>query len=190
MAISDKVSSVYAEALLGLAVEQGDPEAVEGELREVGAVLTGDETVWGFFRSPLIQSEVKMRVVDAQLKSQISELLYNFIGVVSHRRRLTHLPEIIEAYGDLLDQHLKRRRVDVKSAVAMSEAQIEALKASIEKYTGQSVIMTVSEDPALLGGLKIRTGDIMIDSSKQSQLANLRKILMQRKILGEDYYEN
>ena len=80
--------------------------------------------------------------------------------------------------------------MEVRTAVALSNEQVEALKSSIEKYTGQSVIMNVEEDAELLGGMKIRSGDLLIDSSKQSQLASLKQILMTRKILGEEYYEN
>jgi F-type H+-transporting ATPase subunit delta len=190
MAISDKVASVYAEALLGLAVEAKEAEATEEELLALNAALTADKNVWGFFRSPLIRSKVKMRVVDAQLKSQLGTLLYNFTGVVTGRGRLGSLPEIVSAYSGLLDKHLKRRRVDVQTAVPLDGSQVDALKAAIEKYTGQSVIMSVSEDAELLGGMKIRSGDLLIDSSKKSQLAGLRQSLMQRKILGEEYYEN
>ena len=190
MAVSDKVASVYAEALLGLSVEAGEQEAVEAELRDLSAMFLGDEAVWGFFRSPLIQGDVKMKVLDSQVKGKISKLLYNFLGVLAGRRRFLHLPDIAEAYSDLLDQHLGRRRVEVLSAVSVGEAEQAALKSAIEKYTGQTVIMSVTEDAALLGGMKIRSGDLLIDSSYQSKLASLRQILTTRKILGEEYYEN
>lgn len=190
MAISDKVAATYAEALLGLAEEAGQAAAMEQEFHDLSAAIMADPVVWGFFRSPLVQGEVKMRVVDAQLKSKISTLLYNFLGVLAKRRRFINLPEIVEAFSDLLDQHLNRRRVEVRSAVALTEGQVEGLKKAIEHFSGQGAILTVSEDPGLLGGMVIRSGDLLIDSSMQSKLASLRQILMHRKILGEEYYEN
>jgi F-type H+-transporting ATPase subunit delta len=89
-----------------------------------------------------------------------------------------------------VDQLLGRRKVDVEAGSELSEDQTRALIQELEGYLKKKVVLNYKANPDLIGGLYIRSGDLMIDASIKNSLAMYKKTLLDRKILGEGYYEN
>jgi len=186
----DKISHVYATALLEIAEAGSALENTVDELQTILAVLTANPIVWGFFGSPLFKPEQKLPVLEKVFKKAVSPLIYNFLGTLIIRRRLDHLPDIQKTFAELVDVKLGRSRVQVYTAVSLSDAQSAELKKTLEAYLKSTVILDTVSKPDLIGGMIIRSGDVVIDSSLRSALENMKHTLGKQKIFGEDYYEN
>ncbi|MCR9144263.1 MAG: ATP synthase F1 subunit delta [bacterium] len=194
-----KIASVYAEALVELVLDQAGTgaegqktalEALETELGGLIAALQEDSTVWDFFRSPVVGSAAKQKVLDQVLKNSLSKDLYNFTGVLNVRGRLNELPAILAAYTKLADDQVGRRRVTVYSAEKLSDSDREQLLAAVKSYFDRNIIMENELKPELIGGLVVRSGDHVLDTSIQSRLKRFKQIMLDQKIAGETYYEN
>ena len=187
---AEKIATVYAQAALELASGSSAMESLGQELQQVSAALFADANVRNFFGSPLISSGEKWRLLEKVLKDFSGTLLYNFLGVLVARGRMQHLPEIVIAYGEALDKALNRKRVEVQSSVAIQESQLESLRKILKKQLNAEIILELKENPDLIGGLKLLTGDIVMDNSIKSSLKRIRTELLKRKTIGEEYYEN
>ena len=194
-----KIATVYAEALLELVLDQagagaeGQKAALSELEAELGALLEGlreDQAVWDFFRSPVVGSAAKQEVLDQVLKSSLSKDLYNFVGVLNTRGRLSELPDIREAFVKLADETIGRRRVTVYSAQKLSDSDQEQLLAAVQSYFDRNIVMENELKPELIGGLVVRSGDHVLDTSIQSRLKRFKQIMLDQKIAGETYYEN
>jgi len=106
-------------------------------------------------------------------KAAMGELTRRFVGVVAENRRLFVLPDMIAAYGALLAAHRGEARVEVISARTLTEKQLTAIGAALKKAVGGRVAVDEKVDPGLLGGLIVRVGSRMVDSSLATKLQRL-----------------
>ncbi len=185
-----RTASVYAEALAELASEAGIREAVEEELLGVSAAVQADPAVWKFFRSPVLAVEARMAVIEKVFRGRVGELVYNFLRVLANRKRLDHLPAIASAYTQILDRALGRRRVELTTAVPLSETERSRIAEAMQIYLKATIVLSVKEDRELIGGLVIRSSDILIDTSLRSGLRRIRAALKRRRTIGGEYYED
>ncbi|MBX7058186.1 MAG: ATP synthase F1 subunit delta [Leptospirales bacterium] len=185
-----KLNNVYAESLVELAEEQKTLEQTDQELREVAALLHADTAVWAFFRSPVMDPAEKVRAMERSLKPALSATLYNFLGVLARRRRFDSLPQIALAFSKLADEKLGRRHVRVQSARALTDSERKDLSEALTAYLKRKVLLDEEVQASLIGGVVVRSGDLVIDSSISSRLKRLRQILLARKVAGEAFYEN
>ncbi len=190
MARVEKIATLYAAALIELAREGKFLEEMETELKQSVDIFIKEETVWKFFISPIIRADVKLKIISTVFKKEMRDVVYNFLGVLAARGRMKELPDIVKAYSELLDEELGRMHVSVESASPISEEQARELREVLTKYFKVDTILDIKENPELLGGLIIHSGDMMIDTSIENQLSRMKKILLERKILGEEFYEN
>jgi len=190
MAIISKVSQVYAGALIEIAESESRLEEVESELKTLDGALRADPLVWKFFRSPLLTLAEKIKPIETALQGSVSKTVYNFLCVLADRRRFNSFPSIVASYSALLDEKLGRRKVHVEAGIDLSEEQKKTLIQEMERFLKRKVVMDVVKSPDLIGGLYIRSGDLMIDTSIRTSLNLYKKTLLERKILGEEYYEN
>lgn len=187
---TEKIASVYAEALLELAQEGAALQDVGEELRVVVDVLRKDDAVWSFFRSPLLSSEEKVKIIEKVFKPSVTTTLYKFLGILAQKKRLNAIPEIYQSYIKLLDEKLGRRRVEVKTSMEVDSGLEKKIAAALKDYLKAEVVLDVNIDPDILGGMVIRSGDLMIDTSVRSGLERMKRALFKRKLLGEEFYEN
>jgi F-type H+-transporting ATPase subunit delta len=190
MRTDPKLTRVYAEALIDIAVEQNQLEAIEQELHDAAHAFTADADVWAFFRSPVMQPEDKISALTRALKSQLSATLYNFLAVLAQRRRFEFLPSVATQFSALVDEKLGRRHVSVFSARKLGEAEAAQLRDVVQSYLKKTVILDEQVREDLVGGVLVRAGDMVIDTSILSRLKRLKQTMLNRKIAGEVYYEN
>ncbi|MCE9600176.1 MAG: ATP synthase F1 subunit delta [Spirochaetia bacterium] len=184
----EKVASVYAEALLLASIDAGTAQELESDLTEISGAFRADPAVWAFFKSPVVDVHQKVDLLGLTLKGKVTDSIYAFLCLMCVRRRFELLPDVVVALQALMDQHLKRKRVQVFTAVPLSNEHRDELKASLEKKLKMDVVLDLIEQPDLMGGLVIRTGDMKEDSSIKDGLARIYKSLMGKRILGESYY--
>jgi F-type H+-transporting ATPase subunit delta len=161
----------YATALFELAEEAKAIDAVERSLGVVKAALDQSDDFRRLTSSPLIGRGAAGQAVGAAAGAlDIDPTTRNFLGVLAANRRLGELPAIIRAYRLLAARHRGETTAEVTSAHPLSDDQVDALKQQLRQRLGRDVSVELAVDPALLGGLVVRVGSHMIDSSIRTRL--------------------
>lgn len=169
------VAGRYAAALFDLAREADALETVEGELNSLGAAVAASPDLRGFLKSPVYDRADQVKAVAAiAKKAGYGALTTNFLKLVASNRRLFALAAMIAAFAALAARHRGEVSAQATSAAPMSDDQIKTLRLEIEAMLGQAVKLETRVDPDLLGGLIVRIGSKMIDSSLRTKLNRLR----------------
>ena len=165
----------YAAALFDLAEEQGKLDRVAEDLGRLNGMLEESADLRRLIRSPVIAREDQHRGLDAVMaKADIGPLTRNFIGLAARNRRLAQIPDMIAAFRAKLAIRAGEITADVASAKPLSKPQADALADELKKALGATVVLRPTVDPALLGGLVVKIGSRMIDSSLRTRLNRLR----------------
>jgi F-type H+-transporting ATPase subunit delta len=170
----------YAETLATLAERQG-PAALEefgAALDELAAMLDNPRTRQ-FLDTPRVRPEQKKEALRQALAGRAPEMFVRFVMVLVDKRRQSLLPEIAQAYRDLVDQRMGRARVDIAISHAPDAALQAEIQRALEAQLGRAVIPTYRVDPELLGGMVLRLGDEILDGSVRSRASALRRRLME-----------
>lgn len=164
----------YATALFELARDAKALDKVEASLTTVRAALDQSADFKTLTTSPLIARGAATKAVGAVAKMlKLDATTTKFLGVLADNRRLAQLPAIIRAFRQLAANFRGETTAEVASAHALSDDQIAALKQSLRQRIGREVSVDLSVDPSLLGGLVVRIGSQMIDSSIKTRLHTL-----------------
>lgn len=169
------IAARYATALYDLGSSAKSLDAVADNLRDLQAMIAASDDFRRLIRSPLITREDQWKAVEKLLaKAKVDDLARRFIGVVAENRRLFALPAIIEAFLSLLAERRGEVTAAVTSAVQLDAKQTAALTASLKKAIGAKVAVEVNVDPEILGGLVVRVGSRMFDSSLRTKLQRMQ----------------
>lgn len=172
---SGGLAARYAAALFELAEERKQLDEVAEDLRRLKALVAASEDLRRLIRSPVLGREEQGRAMAALLaRAGIGEIVRRFVGVVAANRRLFVLPAMIDAYLAQLAQRRGEVTAEVASAIALSEAQRNAVTEAVRRAVGGKVSVEAKVDPSLLGGLVVRVGSRMIDSSLRTKLQRLQ----------------
>jgi F-type H+-transporting ATPase subunit delta len=176
--IVEGVAGRYASALFDLAKETSKVAEVEADLTKFQAMLNESADLTRLVRSPVIAAEDQERALDAVLaKAGIGGLASNFLKLIAKNRRLFAAMDMIKAFRGLAAKARGEVAAEVTSAVALNAAQTAALKDALKETVGKDVTLNATVDPSLLGGLVVKIGSRMIDSSLKTKLQNLKTTL-------------
>ncbi len=174
-----RIARVYADALMRAAAQTGEADAVGDELASiVSSALTGKPAVTAFFASAAIHKTAKLPVLAAAFEHGSSATFRKFVGVLNQNGRLGILPAVNAEYQKLRDAAAGRVRVSVTSAVPLDPDQFARLETALARKVNGTPVVTVTVDPAILGGLVVQVGDTVTDTSVRTRLNNLRSHLM------------
>ncbi len=165
----------YANALADIALAQGAAEPAAKQLENFGAAYAQSAELRTFLASPAVSMEAKHTVIE-KITGRLgaSKIIRNFLFVIADHRRTHLIPEIIEAFQQVLRQRQGVAEAEISSAVEMSAAQKKELAATLARLTGKKIEPKYSLDPALLGGALVRIGDTIYDGSLRSRLNEMR----------------
>jgi F-type H+-transporting ATPase subunit delta len=173
------VARRYAKALIRIGQEDGKYEAYGEELKAFGQLWEASPEFRDVMENPIYPKEQRRAIFEAvKEKMGLSPIMVNFIRLLIDKRRVGYLPEIIRCYEKLSDEVAGRLRATVTSAVPLDEASLKAIQEKLEEMTGRKVLLSVQEDPRLIGGVVTKIGDILYDGSIRTQLENLKETLM------------
>lgn len=165
----------YSVALFELADEKQALDAVSGDLASLGRMIGDSDDLKTLIFSPLMKRGDQAKAIDAVAKAaNLGDLTRRFLALVAHNRRLFALPAIIKAFHKLLADRRGEMTAEVTAAHALSEAQKAAVSDAIKRVVGGKVAIDMKIDPSLLGGLVVRVGSRMIDSSVRTKLQKLQ----------------
>lgn len=169
------VAGRYASALFELAQEQSQLGAVEGDLTNIQGLLDESDDLKRLVRSPVFSADDQTRALTAVLERMgASPLTQNFVRLLVRNRRLFALGDMIRAFRTLAARARGEVEADVASATTLTEEQLQALRDTLKGSLGQDVQVNTRVDPSLLGGLVVKIGSRMIDSSLKTKLATLK----------------
>jgi F-type H+-transporting ATPase subunit delta len=165
----------YASALLDLADEQKALDQVADDLKALRSLIAESEDLRRLLDSPVFSREEQRKAMTALMeKVETGELTRRFVLVVADNHRLFALPAMIEAYLSELAQRRGEITAEVTAARNLSDAQQTALLEALRTTVGSKVQLDLKVNPALIGGLVVKVGSRMIDSSLRSKLQRLQ----------------
>jgi F-type H+-transporting ATPase subunit delta len=163
----------YAEAIFEIAERDKTVDTWLEQLdRVAGAVLV--ESVVRQLEDPQIAFQKRHDAFSALFHGEMLKPLSNLLALVLRRRRLDLLPDIAHEFRRLYNRREGIVEATAVSAAKLDQAEIDALRQRLEKMTGGRVELAVAVDPALLGGIQVRLGDLLIDGSVRGRLERLR----------------
>ncbi|WP_235927577.1 F0F1 ATP synthase subunit delta [Sandarakinorhabdus rubra] len=172
--VATGLSGRYARALFELAVSGKALGAVEASLKSLREALDESTDLQSLISSPLVgRGAAGAAVAGVAEGLGVDALTKNFLGVLAANRRLALLPAVIRDFAALNAARKGEVTAQVTSAHKLSAAQSKALAAKLKAGIGRDVTLDVRVDPAILGGLVVRVGSRMIDSSLKTRLDNL-----------------
>ena len=172
------IASRYADALFDLAQEEGALEAVEADLKTLRAAINAAPDFRGFLSSPVYDAEVQQKAISAVAeKLGVGQYVRNFLALIARNRRLFALEGMITAFNQRLADHRGEVSAEAVSAAPLNDDQTKRLKTEIETIVGKAVNLVTRVDPDLLGGLVVKVGSTMIDSSLKTKLNRLKSVM-------------
>ncbi len=174
------VGRLYAEAMLGLAEEQGAGDALLDELKELVGFLDQNPKVGDFLASQMVDEEGRARVIENLFRGNASDLLVDSLQVINRKGRLGQLRAVAEAYRIAHRDLRGWVDVHVRTAVPLDDAQRARLKDAMAVSTGKKPALVERIDPSLIGGLVVEVGGKKFDASVASRLHDLSEALLLR----------
>lgn len=170
-----ELASRYASALFDLADEQQALDQTAQDLALVKALLAESADLRRLIGNPLLARGDQERAMEAVLVAAgVGGLVRNFIGLVARNRRLFALPGMIAGFLAEIARRRGESTARVTVARPLTEAQMSALSAAIASSAGNKVKLDVAVDPSLIGGMIVKIGSRMVDSSVRTKLNKLK----------------
>ncbi|HEY7298824.1 MAG TPA: F0F1 ATP synthase subunit delta [Xanthobacteraceae bacterium] len=162
----------YATALFELALEQRSLDAVKADLDRFDALVQESPDLARLVRSPVFTSAEQLNAITAVLdRTGIGGLAANFLKLAARNRRLFAVRDMIKLYRSLFARHRGEVAASITVAEPLNERHLDAVKDALKSVTGgKSVDLAVNIDPAIIGGLIVRLGSRMVDSSLRTKL--------------------
>jgi len=173
---TDALATVYAKSLFELASDAGGNDKVveiADELEQICELLRQDKEVRLFFTSPIIDVPKRSETISAIFSNRVTDLTLRFLLVLNNKGRLNHLESISVAFDLLVQEAFGRIEVDVFTPTAIDADAINIIKDKVQSMLGKEPVLHPYVDKKMLGGLKLRIGDQLIDGSVQTKLRRL-----------------
>ncbi|MEQ8665273.1 MAG: F0F1 ATP synthase subunit delta [Rhodospirillales bacterium] len=165
----------YATALYDLADAGKVIDEVAADLASLGRMIDESEDLRRLVMSPVISRGEQTKAIRALVdKAGMQDLTQRFVGTVAQNRRLFVLRKMISAFHAYLAERRGQATAEVTSATELTDKQLSALNDALKGAMGTSVSVETKVDPSLLGGLVVKVGSRMIDTSLRTKLAQLR----------------
>ncbi|RLS87434.1 MAG: ATP synthase F1 subunit delta [Planctomycetota bacterium] len=182
----DEIASVYAKSLLEVcdAVPAGGITLAEGcaaELRDLSELIAADKQFAEFLKTPIIGQSTRLATLDTIIKGRVSDLVYRFLMVLASHGRTDRLTDVSDAFDSLLQDRLGRIEVDMITVDGHASADVIAtVKARVKEVFSKDAVLHQYADPKMIGGVKLRIGDQLIDGSVATELRNMSEALTNR----------
>lgn len=178
---AERISKVYAEALFRVAKEKDQLQQVAEDLRFLTHDLVQlDPNIRAYFANATIGHQEKAVSIEKAFRGQLSDITTDFLQVLNRHARLEILLCVESAYRELVDEHFRRVRVKIRTAVPLTDDARQQFVDFLTKRLQLQPVLEETVDPDLLGGFVLRVADWLYDGSVAYQLQVLRKQLLER----------
>ena len=183
--LANPVARVYAEALFGISEGAGTTEETLGELEGFVALVNEAPDVAEFLASPVLEPAAKVAHLKKALTGKVSDIVADFICLLTEKRRSQALPAIAQAFRSMADEKAGRTRVSVQSATGLPDSLRAEIESLLRTGLDREIVLEEEVEPALMGGAVITIGDKVYDGSVRNRLRQFR-----RKITRSRGYED
>jgi len=171
----NEIADRYAKALFDLADENKQLDVVADDLRTLSSLIDSSDDLRRMVRSPVISRADQGAAMGAVVeKAKLSDLTSRFVAYAAASRRLAAIKPIAQAYLTELAKRRGEVSAEVSSAKPLSKEQVAAVEEALKKAVGGKIAVSQKVDPSLIGGLIVKVGSRMIDTSVASQLQRLK----------------
>ncbi len=168
----------YATALFDLARETNSIDAVKSDLDRFDSLVADSADLYRLVRSPVFSTEEQLRALSVVLdRAGIGGLAAKFLKLVTMNRRLFAARDMARAYRELVAKYKGEATAEVTVAEQLKDDHLTALRAALKAVSGKDVDLNVKVDPAIIGGLVVKLGSRMVDTSLRTKL-NAIKLAM------------
>ncbi len=175
---ADGLSRRYAQALFDLAEGDRALPAVEAGAKRLRQAVAASADLRNLLGNPLFSRDETGRALDAVATHLgLPPLLHRFLGVLAQNRRLPALLPILSAFAEMTAAHRGEVTAEVETAHPLDDDQLATLRRALRERVGRDVTIDTQVDPSLLGGLVVRLGSQLIDSSIRTRLNTLAQAM-------------
>ena len=176
--ISTGIAQRYASAVYEIAKESKKVPALETDLDGLSDALTNSDDFRSLISSPIYTRDQQGTAIAAIAKKmKLSPTMANTLKLMASKRRLFVLPQLVQTLRDVIAEDKGEIAAEVTSAKALTKAQADKLAKSLKKTTGKTVTLNQIVDETLIGGLIVKVGSKMIDTSIRSRLNSLQNAM-------------
>ena len=172
--MSSGTAQGYAEAVHAIASAEGALEVVEAELSSVADAVAADPALVQRLSDRQLPVEQRLRLLDGGVFTTAHPATRAALAMLIAAERFGHLRDVATALSERSASDVGRTYAEVQVAQPLSDAQAAALQAALEQATGAALTMRVTVDPTVLGGVRARVGDTVIDGTVARRLTQLR----------------
>ncbi len=176
--ISTGIAQRYATAVYELARDAKKVKAIESDLTALNDALNSSDDFQALIQSPIYTRDQQSAAIGAiAQKMGLSDIMTNTLALMAQKRRLFVLPALVRTLRDIIADEKGEVTADVTSAKALTKAQADKLAKSLKATTGKTVTLNQTVDESLIGGLIVKVGSKMIDTSISSKLNSLQNVM-------------
>lgn len=169
------VAGRYATALFELARDEKNVDAVKADLERFDALIAESPDLTRLVRSPVFSEDEQGKALAAVLaKAGISGIAANVLKLLVANRRLFVVRDVIKGFRALVARFKGEASAEVTVAEPLSDKNLDALKTALKAVTGKDVDLNVKVDPSIIGGLVVKLGSRMVDSSLRTKLNSIK----------------
>ena len=172
----------YATALFDLASEANAIDAVKADLDRFEALIAESPDLARLVRSPVFSADEQLQALSAVLeRTGIGGLAAKFLKLVTANRRLFAVRDMIRGFRELVARHKGEATAEVIVAEKLKDEHIEALRTALKSVSGKDVDLDIKIDPALIGGLVVKLGSRMVDTSLRTKLNAIKHAMKEAR---------
>ncbi len=176
----DALAHTYARSLFELVNGKGGRGAIEtilGQLEDILELARTDASFNEFLASRVVPTGQRSASIQKIFANRADPLVVNFLCVLNKKGRLSHLPAIVAAFDALAQEMFGRVEVDVFTAEPLNADSLAGIKSKLATSLGKDIVLHPYTDSAMIGGVKFRIGDQLVDASVATQLRHMRDTL-------------
>lgn len=182
--IENLIGKRYAAALSDTISDTSRLKSALGSLQSFRQAFAVDPHLAQFFAHPSIPTGNKKAMVgDMCDKLSVDAAVRSLLQMLTERKKILFLPNIVQCFEQEVDQRLNQIRVDAVSAEPLSADQVEKLRVSLHQILGKDILIQTQVDSTLIGGLVLRLGSLVIDTTIKNRLALLKQAIEKEEIV-------
>lgn len=177
----DALANVYATSLFELASAAGGEEKIleiADELEQITELARSDRAFREFLASPIIDTKKRGESIRQIFRDAVTDLTLRFLLVLNEKGRLGHLDPIAVAYDHIVQEKFGKIEVSVYTPAPLGPDQMEGIRSRVREALSKEPVLHPYTEPSMIGGLKLRIGDQLIDGSVAGQLRRIRQRMM------------
>jgi F-type H+-transporting ATPase subunit delta len=172
----------YATALFELAREANAIDAVKADLERFDGLVVESPDLARLVRSPVFSADEQLQALSVVLeRAGIGGLAAQFLKRVTTNRRLFAVRDMVRGFRDLVAQHKGETAAEVTVAEALKDDHVAALRNALKAVSGKDVDLKIKVDPAIIGGLVVKLGSRMVDSSLRTKLNSIKHAMKEAR---------